>query len=89
MPPDGFLARDRGPWPRGKRGGQQLAEAVGEDTGRVTHVHGQVGRQDLLDHCGRGTAREPRGDGGSEPVHLPLGQGETVVGAAQAGEERE
>ncbi|MFF8013870.1 hypothetical protein [Streptomyces sp. NPDC007929] len=55
---------------------------MGEHTGGVPHVIGEVGGQDAVDDSRRGTALEPGRDGGSEPLHLPPGEGEAVVGAA-------
>jgi hypothetical protein len=59
-----------------------VLKAVGEHTGRVPQVIGEVGGQDAVDDGGRGTTVEPGHDGGSEPLHLPPREGETVVGAA-------
>ena len=64
-----------------------MLKAVGEDTGRVPHVTREVGGQDAVDDGARGTAVEPGRDGGSEPLHLPPGEGEAVVGTTQPGEQ--
>jgi hypothetical protein len=53
----------------------------------VSHVRGKIDGQGTVDDDRRNTAVEPGGDGRGKPPYVPLGEGEAVVGASQAGEQ--
>ncbi|KOG41602.1 hypothetical protein ADK74_19690 [Streptomyces decoyicus] len=72
---------------RRKRRRQQLPQTVGEQPRRVLQIAREIRGQGAMNGRDRRTVLKPRGDGGGEAAHVPLGEREPVVGTAQRREQ--